>query len=72
MEKRGVRVLGEGLKKRGPREGFEEMRSGGVKTEEIGHIDFHSSEKSIVEQKQNTKQSVTLGKTESGVLEKQY
>ena len=54
MEKSGVRVLGEGLKKRGPREGFEEIRRGGVETEEIGHIDFHSSEKSMVKQNQTT------------------
>ena len=55
MEKRGVKGLDkEGLKKRGPREGFEEIRRGGVETEEIGHIDFHSSEKSMVKQNQTT------------------
>lgn len=42
-EKRRVVVLGFGLKNRGPNiEGFE-RRSGGLKTDEIGKRDFHSS-----------------------------
>lgn len=65
LAKRVVRELGEGLKKRGPMEGFEERRSGGAKTEQIGHNDFHSSENSIVEQKHTSPE-----KPESGVLGK--
>lgn len=49
-DRRRVRVSGMGLKKRGPNEGTREVckRRGGACEEEIGHSDFHSSEKSIV------------------------
>ena len=50
--KRRERVLGLGLKKRGPNMGFESesesvRRSGGLKTDDIGKRDFQSGESSI-------------------------
>ena len=49
-EKRTERVLGLGLKKRGPNMGFDDesvRRSGGMKTNDIGKKDFQSENTSI-------------------------
>ena len=49
-EKRTKRVLGLGLKKRGPNMGFDDesvRRSGGMKTNDIGKRDFQSDNTSI-------------------------